>query len=69
MGETANYVHLRATAEGRSSIDVLRQVSEEMLDTARRVDAIIGEDAEMRAIWEQFMQVGLCEAIHSTAKC
>ncbi len=57
-GETSNYVHLRAAAEQVSPWEVLRDLTEEVLDTARRIDKIISKDTELRVLWNRYLQVG-----------
>lgn len=57
VGETSNYVHLRSAAEQRPPMEVLRLLSEEVLDTAERIDKIIGNDQDLRALWQQYLQV------------
>ena len=57
VGETSNYAHLRASAEQTSPLDVLERLTEEVLDTAERIDKIIGPDEELRAIWHRYLQV------------
>ncbi|KAI0643127.1 terpenoid synthase [Trametes meyenii] len=55
-GETSNYVHLRADAEGISHWEVLRDLTEEVLDTARRIDEITAKDPELCALWNRYLQ-------------
>ncbi|KAI0670986.1 terpenoid synthase [Trametes maxima] len=55
-GETSNYVHLRADAEGISPWEVLRDLTEEVLDTARRIDEITAKDPELCALWNRYLQ-------------
>ncbi|KAJ8472883.1 hypothetical protein ONZ51_g8216 [Trametes cubensis] len=55
-GETSNYVHLRADAESISPWDVLRHLTEEVLDTARRIDDITASDPELYALWNRYLQ-------------
>lgn len=56
-GEQNNYVHLRAAVEQLSPLEVLTNLTEEVLDTAKRVGQIIGGDLELRMLWEQYCQV------------
>ncbi|KAI0352673.1 terpenoid synthase [Trametes cingulata] len=58
-GETSNYVHLRADAEQASPWKVLRQLTEEVLDTARRIDVITAQDPELCALWNRYLQTYL----------
>ncbi|KAH9846352.1 terpenoid synthase [Lenzites betulinus] len=55
-GETSNYVHLRADAEQVSPWSVLRELTEEVLDTARRIDEITAKDPELCALWNRYLQ-------------
>ncbi|KAI0632043.1 terpenoid synthase [Trametes polyzona] len=55
-GETSNYVNLRADAEQVSPWDVLHELVEEVLDTARRIDAITANDPELCALWNRYLQ-------------
>lgn len=57
-GETSNYVHLRAAAEQVSPWEVLRDLTEEVLDTARRITDIVSRDPELGALWNRYLQVG-----------
>ncbi|KAI0648756.1 terpenoid synthase [Trametes meyenii] len=50
-GETQNYVHIRSAADQTSPEVVLRRLIEEVADTARRVDMIVADDAELSNIW------------------
>ncbi|KAI0366905.1 terpenoid synthase [Pilatotrama ljubarskyi] len=58
-GEPSNYVHLRAEAEQSSPWDVLRELTEEVLDTARRIDIITAKDRELHALWNRYLQTYL----------
>ncbi|KAI9058151.1 terpenoid synthase [Trametes sanguinea] len=55
-GETSNYVHLRADAEQISPWEVLHQLTEEVLDTASRIDEITAKDPELSALWNRYLQ-------------
>ncbi|TFK82677.1 terpenoid synthase [Polyporus arcularius HHB13444] len=55
-GETSNYVHLRAAAEQLSPLEVLRQLTAEVIDTAERIKSIIGADGELAELWETYLQ-------------
>ncbi|KAG8940252.1 hypothetical protein FRC04_005461 [Tulasnella sp. 424] len=54
-GETDNYVHLRAAAEEKSPIQVLHELSNEVLDTVRRITNVVSPDPELADIWRQFI--------------
>ena len=56
-GETSNYVHLRAETEQTSPLEVLRRLTEEVLDSAERIERIVSEDRELSALWHQYLQV------------
>ena len=56
-GETNNYVHLQASAEQISATSVLRRLVEEVLESAKVVDALISEDPELVALWQRYLQV------------
>lgn len=58
-GEKGNYIHLRAAAEQLSPSEVLRRLINEVLDTADRIEQIVGEDAELAALWQGYLQVRL----------
>ncbi|KAM5534650.1 hypothetical protein V8D89_011662 [Ganoderma adspersum] len=55
-GETNNYVHLRAAAEQIPPLEVLHQLTEEVLDSAKRIEKIIGQDDELAALWHRYLQ-------------
>ncbi|KAI0775546.1 terpenoid synthase [Trametes elegans] len=55
-GETSNYVHLRSDAERLSSWEVLHDLIEEVLDTARRVDQITAKNPELQALWHRYQE-------------
>lgn len=56
-GENNNYVHLRAAAEEIAPVEVLHRLTEEVLDTARRIDRIVCRDEELAELWEGYRQV------------
>ncbi|TFK83820.1 terpenoid synthase [Polyporus arcularius HHB13444] len=53
-GETNNYVHLRAAAEETSANHVLRQLVDEVLDSAHTMNVLTSEDAELAALWQKY---------------
>ncbi|KAI0714027.1 terpenoid synthase [Cerioporus squamosus] len=55
-GETNNYVHLRAAVEQTSATHVLRQLVNEVLDTAHTMSVLTSEDAELAALWQMYFQ-------------
>ena len=61
-GERSNYVHLRASAEELPPMEVLRQLVDEVLDTARRIEKITGTDRELHVLWNEYLQVRIPHA-------
>lgn len=59
MGETNNYIHLRAATEQTSVDAVLRHLVEEVTDTAVRVCKVVADDEELSNLWDKYMQVRL----------
>ena len=58
MGETKNYIHIRATTDQMTVMDTLRLLADEVLACAQRIETLIGsEDPELMAIWRSFEQV------------
>ncbi|KAH9889840.1 terpenoid synthase [Cubamyces lactineus] len=55
-GEKNNYVHIRASAEQKSTEHVLRDLVDEASDTARRINVVLAEDPELLAFWDKYMQ-------------
>ncbi|KAI0741289.1 terpenoid synthase [Daedaleopsis nitida] len=55
-GERGNYIHLRAAAEQVSPLEVLRRLTDEVLDTAFRIEQIVCDDAELAALWQGYLQ-------------
>ena len=56
-GETANYVHIRATTDEMNPVDTLRLLAEETLACEEKIRLFIGEDHELMAIWRSLEQV------------
>ncbi|KAJ3013106.1 hypothetical protein NUW54_g1682 [Trametes sanguinea] len=54
--ETNNYVHLRAAAEQAPSLSILRTLAEEVVETKRRLDRLVEDDAELAALWRGYVQ-------------
>ncbi|KAG9028715.1 hypothetical protein FS837_003800 [Tulasnella sp. UAMH 9824] len=54
-GETDNYVHLRAAAEEKIPMQVLHELSEEVIDTVRRITSVASPNPELAYIWQQFI--------------
>ncbi|KAI0648781.1 hypothetical protein C8Q79DRAFT_470852 [Trametes meyenii] len=54
VGGTHNYVRIRSAADQTSPEIVLRQLIEEVVDTARRVDIIVADDAGLSNIWTPY---------------
>ena len=61
-GERSNYIHLRASAEELPPMEVLRQLVDEVLDTARRIEKITGTDRELHVLWNEYLQVRIPHA-------
>ncbi|KAI0643173.1 terpenoid synthase [Trametes meyenii] len=55
VGETNNYIYLRATAEKKTALVVLTELVEETVDTVSRIEAITAEDPELRAICRSYI--------------
>ncbi|TBU45807.1 terpenoid synthase [Dichomitus squalens] len=55
-GEKSNYVHLRADAERVSPLEVLRHLTEEVLDSAERIERVVADDHELSALWHKYLQ-------------
>ncbi|TBU54657.1 terpenoid synthase [Dichomitus squalens] len=53
-GETKNYIHIRATTDQMTPVDMLRQVADEVLASGERVELLIGDDAQLMRIWRSF---------------
>ena len=54
VGDTGNYIHMRATAERRPPLTVLEELIEENLDSARKIKKFAAS------------QTGLTEICHSS---
>ncbi|KAI9058171.1 terpenoid synthase [Trametes sanguinea] len=54
-GETDNYIHLRASAERKDPVVVLRELLEETLDTIRRVKDLTSSDPETTEIIDSYL--------------
>ncbi|KAH9932678.1 terpenoid synthase [Epithele typhae] len=59
VGERTNYVHLRAAAEQITPMEVLQRLTAEVLDTAERIERVVGDDLELRDLWHQYKQTYL----------
>lgn len=70
-GETKNYVHLRATAERCTVEDVLRELMEEVAESAIRMKALTDNDKELSELWERYFQVSVSSMLFGdcTANC
>ncbi|TBU54662.1 hypothetical protein BD310DRAFT_935496 [Dichomitus squalens] len=53
-GETKNYIHIRATTDQMTPVDMLRRVADEVLACGERVELLIGDDAQLMGIWRSF---------------
>ena len=56
-GETANYVHIRATTDESSPVDTLRLLADETIACQEKIGLLIGGDHELMAVWRSFEQV------------
>ncbi|KAI8986211.1 terpenoid synthase [Trametes punicea] len=54
--ETNNYIHLRAAAEQRSCLTVLRTLVDEVLETTHRLDQLVDDDPELAVLWRGYVQ-------------
>ncbi|KAM5542954.1 hypothetical protein V8D89_003338 [Ganoderma adspersum] len=55
-GETANYVHIRATTDEMTPVETLRLLADETLACEEKIRVFIGEDHELMAIWRSLEQ-------------
>ncbi|CDO71707.1 hypothetical protein BN946_scf184915.g51 [Trametes cinnabarina] len=56
-GETDNYINLRASAEQKDPVVVLRELAEETLDTIRRVQDLTSSDPQMTEILHSYIML------------
>ena len=56
-GETDNYVHLRAAAERKAPLVVLRELAEETLETIGQVQELTASDSELSSILRSYLMV------------
>ncbi|KAI9058172.1 terpenoid synthase [Trametes sanguinea] len=49
-GETDNYIHVRAAAEGKDPLTVLRELVEETLDNVRNIELLTASDEQLANI-------------------
>lgn len=56
-GETDNYVHLRAAAEQKDPVVVLRELAEETLTTIVQVQELTASDPELSSILHSYLMV------------
>lgn len=56
-GETKNYVHMRASADQITPVNVLRKLCEEVLECDRIALALAGSDKELANMWSRYVQV------------
>ncbi|KAI0670974.1 terpenoid synthase [Trametes maxima] len=54
-GETDNYIHLRAAAEQKDPLTVLRELSEETLQSIYNVEALTSSDPQLNAICRSYL--------------
>ncbi|KAI0673916.1 terpenoid synthase [Trametes maxima] len=53
-GETDTYIHLRAAAESKPPLAVLRELVDETLDTVRRTEGLTSADPQLASICRSF---------------
>lgn len=58
-GEADNYVHMRAVAERKPPIKVLRQLVDEVLDSVSRLEELAAAQGELDRIFRSFLMVSL----------
>ncbi|KAH9924336.1 terpenoid synthase [Epithele typhae] len=63
-GETKNYIHIRAQTEGRTAIEVLRLLAQEILESHRRVSLAFANDEELSALWLRYVEKFLEFHVH-----
>ena len=44
----------------------MRQLTEEVLDSARRIEKIIGQDDELAALWHRYLQASVYYPLYDT---
>ncbi|KAI0643174.1 terpenoid synthase [Trametes meyenii] len=65
-GETDGHIHMRATAEGKPVLVVLKELVDEMLDTVRKVEDLTANDPQLGSICRSYI-MGFTE-FHFRAK-
>ena len=61
VGETKNYIHNRAQAEGLSAVEVHRRLAQEVLDSAHTIELMAAGDPELNAVWTEYLEVRASE--------
>ncbi len=56
-GETDNLIHLRAAAEQKDPLTVLREVVEETLESIRKVEVLAAADPQLAEICRSYVVV------------
>ena len=56
-GETKNCVHLSAITRRCSVEEVLRQLVDEVMESARSMELLTENDTELAMLWRQYFQV------------
>ncbi|KAI0670935.1 terpenoid synthase [Trametes maxima] len=54
-GETNNHVHMRAAAEQKTPMMVLREFAEEALVTTRKIEALTSDDPQLAEIYRSYL--------------
>ena len=57
QGETDTYIHLRAAAEQKEPMAVLRELVEETLDNIRNIEALTSTDQQLADICRRHLMV------------
>ncbi|KAM5533153.1 hypothetical protein V8D89_013201 [Ganoderma adspersum] len=55
-GEKNNYVHLRAAVEQIAPLEVVRRLTDEVVDSAGRIEKSIRQDDELAKVWRRYLQ-------------
>lgn len=61
-GETDNLIHLRAAAEQKDPLSVLREVVEETLESIRKVEMLTAADPQLAKICRSYVVVSADDA-------
>ena len=67
-GETDNYVHMRAKAEGKVPIAVLRELVDEVLDSVRTIEQLASVQPGLTDICHAFVMVSVICCVRYSPK-